>query len=66
MARVMQSKFELARRYRERAEELRTIADGLNSEPQRELLVRLAEDNERLAVSAEARALYSGPDRPGF
>jgi len=55
MARLMRSKFETARLYRDKAEELRTIADGLNCESERQLLRKLAEDSERLAASAEAR-----------
>ena len=55
MARMMRSKFEIARRYRERAEKLRIIANGLNSGAEREFLIELAADNDRLAASAEAR-----------
>src|SRR5262245_55464286 len=55
MARMMRSKFEIARMYRERAEKLRFIADGLNGKAEREFLIELAADNDRLAASAEAR-----------
>lgn len=55
VARMMRNKFEIARLYRERAEKLRTIAGGLNGEAEREFLMELAADNDRLAASAEAR-----------
>ena len=56
MARELKNKLILANIYRERAEELRTIADGLTRDLERNLLVNIADDYERQAKSAEARA----------
>ncbi len=55
MARGMRNKFVAARMYRDRAEELRAIADGLAQESERDLLMSIAGDYERLAKSAETR-----------
>ena len=55
MAREMRNKFLAARLYRERAEELRTIADGLSRDLERDLLISIANDYDRQAKSAEAR-----------
>ena len=55
MAREMRNKFLAARAYRERAEELRTIADGLSRDIERDLLMSIAQEYERQAKSAEAR-----------
>ena len=55
MARGMRNKFVAARMYRDRAEELRAIADGLAHESERDLLMSIAGDYERLAKSAETR-----------
>jgi len=55
MARGMRNKFVAARIYRDRAEELRTIADNLGHESERELLQSIAGDYERLAKAAETR-----------
>ena len=64
MTREMRNKFLAARMYRDRAEELRCIADGLTLVTQRELLMAMAEDYDRQAKSAEARgraALSASP-----
>ena len=55
MAREMRKKFLAARVYRERAEELRTIADGLTRDIERDLLNSIAQEYDRQAKSAEAR-----------
>ena len=55
MAREMRNKFLAARVYRERAEELRTIADGLTRDIERDLLNSIAQEYDRQAKSAEAR-----------
>ena len=55
MARGMRNKFVAARIYRDRAEELRTIADGLAHETERDFLQSIADDYERLAKAAEPR-----------
>ena len=55
MAREMRNKFLAARMYRERAETLRTIADGLTRDVERNFLMSMAEDYDRQAKSAEAR-----------
>jgi DNA-binding cell septation regulator SpoVG len=51
----MRNKFLAARVYRERAEELRTIADGLTRDIERDLLNSIAQEYDRQAKSAEAR-----------
>jgi hypothetical protein len=43
-------------RWRERAEEARTIAEQLNEPESSRMLLRIAEDYERLAKHAECRA----------
>ena len=55
MASGMRNKFIAARIYRDRAEALRTIADNLALESERDLLNSIAGDYERLAKSAETR-----------
>jgi len=55
MGREMRNKFLAARSYRERAEEFRTIADGLIRDIDRDLLMSIANEYERQAKSAEAR-----------
>jgi hypothetical protein len=44
-----------ARRWRDRAEELRMAADGLHSEGNKLIALRLAEAYDRMAESAELR-----------
>ena len=56
MAGELRNKILFANMYRERAAELRTIADGLTREIERRLLVSIADDYERQAKSAEARS----------
>ena len=55
MALRMRNKFLKARIYQEHAEELRTIADGLLTDSERNFLITIADDYERLAKVAEAQ-----------
>ena len=51
--------------YRQRAEQLRTLAPGLNTETSREIFFRLAGNYERLAeVENQLAWLEPGEDRP--
>ncbi len=59
MALKMRNKFLKARIYRDRAEELRTIADGLSTNSERNFLITLADDYERLAKVAEAQGRFA-------
>jgi hypothetical protein len=43
-----------AARYRQRAEEVRAIAEGIRDEKSRAILVRVAEDYERMARQWDA------------
>ena len=45
------------KRYRQRAEELRTIAEDLKTDGARETLIRIAESYEQMAVQAAALSL---------
>jgi len=49
----MRDNAEVARRHRLRAEELRTIAEGMQDEGTRKILLRLADDYEQWARAAE-------------
>jgi len=51
----MRNKFLAARKYRDRAGELRAIAERLPLDTDRDLLISMADDYERQAKSAEAR-----------
>jgi hypothetical protein len=42
--------------WRDRAEEIRTLADDMHDEISRQMMLRIAEDYERLAQRAEERA----------
>lgn len=55
MSREMRNKFLAARRYRDRAEELRAIAERVSVDTNRDLLLSMADDYDRQAKSAEAR-----------
>jgi hypothetical protein len=50
----MDGDLEKARRYRERAEVVRTIASGIKDVPSREILLNVAIDYERMAKSRDA------------
>ena len=52
----MSEDLDTARRYRLHAEELRVIADGMESNPQRDVLLEVARDYESMAKSLEALA----------
>jgi hypothetical protein len=56
MVQKTRRKFAFARVYRDRAEKLRTISEGLTLEVQRQLLIDLADDYVLLAKSIEAQA----------
>jgi len=50
------SAFDDARQWRDRAEEMRMVAEGMQSEQNKKIALRLAADYDRLAVHAERRA----------
>ena len=50
----MDGDLEEAKRYRERAEAARTIAEGIEDVPSREILLNVAMDYERMAKSRDA------------
>ncbi len=49
-----------AERYRQRANELRSIAATLNDDPARATLIEIAEDYERMAATAEKPPARNG------
>jgi len=63
MARALLNKILLANAYRERAEELRAIAEGLSRDPERDLLITIANGYEQQAKSVEARARRTPPGK---
>jgi hypothetical protein len=64
MTRELRNKFLMARVYRDRAEQLRTIANGSLAEPDRDLLITVALDLERQAKVSEARARQAEAREP--
>jgi hypothetical protein len=50
------STFDDARQWRDRAEEMRMVAEGMQSEQNKKIALRLAAHYDRLAVHAERRA----------
>jgi len=48
--------FDDARQWRDRAEEMRMVAEGMQNEQNKKIALRLAADYDRLAVHAERRA----------
>ena len=48
-----------ARQWRDRAEEMRVVADGMRSKQNRNVALRLAADYDRLATHAERRVRRS-------
>jgi hypothetical protein len=53
-----------ARQWYDRAEEMRIVADGMQSQHNRLIALRLAEDYERLARHAERRSRQSLQQKP--
>jgi len=53
------STYEDARYWRDRAEEMRMVAEGMESEQNKKVALRLAADYDRLAMHAERRARRS-------
>jgi hypothetical protein len=53
----MQDRMELAARYRDRAETVRKIAEGVNDDVERKQLLVIAKDYEYLARDVEAKAI---------
>jgi hypothetical protein len=49
----MGNQFDLATRYQQRAAELRTIADNTQNASSRDIIVRIAQDYERMARSID-------------
>jgi hypothetical protein len=47
-----------------RAAEARTLANQMNDEPSKQMMLRIAADYERLAERAELRAQGASPQRP--
>ena len=58
MTRRVRNKFLKARTYRDYAEKLRIIADGLTNECERDLLAWVASDYQRLASLAEEQGRF--------
>ena len=52
------STFDDARQWRDRAEEMRMVAEGMRSEQNKKIALQLAADYDRLAVHAERRARH--------
>jgi hypothetical protein len=50
------STYDDARQWRDRAEEMRMVAEGMQSELNKKIALRLAADYDRLAMHAERRA----------
>lgn len=50
--------------WRNRAEEARTLADQMNEEPSKQMMLRIAAEYDRLAERAELRAQGASPQRP--
>ena len=50
------STFDDARQWRDRAEEMRMVAEGMRSEQNKKIALQLAADYDRLAMHAEHRA----------
>src|SRR5262245_29718834 len=53
------STYEDARQWRDRAEEMRMVAEGMRNEHNKKVALRLAADYDRLAMHAERRARRS-------
>ena len=53
------STYDDARQWRDRAEEMRLVAEGMRNEQNRKLALRIAADYDRLAMHAERRARRS-------
>lgn len=56
-----------SRQWRDRAEEMRMVAEGMQNEQNKEIALRLAADYDRLAMHAERRArrrLHQGAQAP--
>ena len=49
--------------WRQKAEEMRTLADGISDEEARATMLKIAEDYERLAKRAEKRARGLPPSK---
>ena len=64
----MSEELETARRYRAHARELRTIAKGETAEPNRQVLLEVARDYEKMAKALEAvhRANTNGGKTASF
>ena len=60
MGRELRDRFPVARFYRKRAKEIRSVASGQPEEDERDLLINLAAEYERLARQAEARSPAAG------
>jgi hypothetical protein len=55
VGRELRDRFPVARFYRKRAKEIRSVASGQPEDDDRDLLINLAAEYERLASLAEAR-----------
>ena len=53
---------EEVKRYRHRADQLRAIAADTKDKPSAEILIRIAEDNDRMAIARETIATW--PKKP--
>ena len=54
------SSFDDARQWRDRAEEMRMVAEGMQSEQNKKIALRLAADYDRLAMHAPSTAWFAG------